>query len=72
MNTVKEYREKVGITQNELAIKVDRSVKTIQAIEQGIRRPGQDLTIKIFKTLKIPISKIENFLAEYHTNCSLK
>lgn len=70
MNMIKQYREKMSMTQAELADKSGKSIKTIQAIEQGIRRPGQDLTIKLFKILKIPISNIEFFLNQYTTKCS--
>lgn len=72
MNIIKDYRLKKGWTQKELAYKVDISINMIQAIEQYVRRPGLQLTMKLFKVLKIPITKIEFFLNEYTTNCELK
>ena len=69
MILIKEYREKLGLTQRELAQKVNKSLKMIQAIEQGKRKPGQMLTIKLFKVLKIPSSKLEFFLQQYTTKC---
>ena len=59
---IKEKREEVGLTQKELAEKVNKSLRTIQAIEQGRRKPGRVLTLKLFKILKIPISQIKIFL----------
>lgn len=67
MNLIKEKREHLNLTQKELAQKLNISIKTIQAIEQGRRRPGQLLTINLFKVLKIPISKLEIFLNQYTT-----
>lgn len=67
MNLIKEKREKCGITQKELAKKVNKSLRTIQAIEQGRRKPGQILTLKLFKILKIPISQLNFFLEQYTT-----
>ncbi len=67
MNLIKKYREEKGMTQKDLAVKANISLKTIQAIEQSRRKPGQMLTIKLFKILKIPITKLEFFLKEYTT-----
>ena len=67
MNLIKEKREQLGMTQKELARSVNKSVRTIQAIEQCRRKPGQILTINLFKILKIPISKLEIFLRQYTT-----
>lgn len=67
MNLIKEKRKEKGMTQKDLAKKANISVKTIQAIEQNRRKPGQMLTIKLFKLLKIPITKLEFFLSEYTT-----
>ena len=67
MNLIKEHREKEKMTQKELALKANVSIKTIQGIEQNRRRPGADLSIKLFKTLKIPMTKLEFFLSSYIT-----
>lgn len=67
MNLIKEKREQLNLTQKELAEKLEVSIKTIQAIEQGRRKPGLLLTINLFKLLKIPISKLEFFLKQYTT-----
>ena len=62
MNIIKQYRTKNNLTQKELADKAGVSVKTIQGIEQNIRKPGTKLMVKLFKILKIPLKNIENFL----------
>jgi transcriptional regulator with XRE-family HTH domain len=72
MNIIKQYRLKNNLTQKKLSEKVKISIHMIQAIEQNIRRPSMLLTIKLFKVLKIPITKIEFFLNEYTTICELR
>lgn len=67
MNLIKEKRLNKNMTQTELAVKVNCSLKMIQSIEQNIRKPSTVLLLKIFKELKIPISKIEFFLNSYTT-----
>lgn len=62
MNIIKEYRIKNDLTQRELADKAEVSVKTIQGIEQNIRKPGTKLMMRLFKILKIPLKNIEFFL----------
>lgn len=66
MNIIKEYRIKNDLTQKELADKAEVSVKTIQGIEQNIRKPGTKLMMRLFKILKIPLKNIEFFL-DFHT-----
>lgn len=70
MNLIKEKRNEKEMTQEELAVKVGCSLKTIQAIEQFRRKPSLSLTIKLFKALKISLTKIEFFLESYTTKCS--
>lgn len=66
-NIVSVARNKKKLTQQDLAIKCGVSVKTIQAIEYGLRRPGSILAIKIFSILDIPLDDLENFLLSYTT-----
>lgn len=33
---IKEYRQRLGISQEELAFKIDKSVKTLDRIEKGL------------------------------------
>lgn len=67
MNIIKEYRIKNDLTQRELADKAEVSVKTIQGIEQNIRKPGTKLMMRLFKILKIPLKNIEFFLDTHIT-----
>lgn len=67
MNIIKEYRIKNDLTQKELADKAEVSVKTIQGIEQNIRKPGTKLMMRLFKILKIPLKNIEFFLDAHIT-----
>ena len=64
MNIVKEYREKMGLTQKELANNVGISVKTVQSIEQNIRKPSTKLMVKLIEVLKIPLKSIKIFLSQ--------
>jgi len=70
MNFIKEKRIEKNITRKTLALRVNCSIKTIEAIEQFRRKPSLSLTIKLFKELQIPLNKIEFFLEQYTTKCS--
>jgi putative transcriptional regulator len=49
---IKEFRKKLKITQEELAIKADVTRQTINALEQGKYNPSLELAYKISKILK--------------------
>ena len=67
MNLIKEFREKQGMTQRQLANEANVSIRTIQGIEQNIRKPSTKLILKLFKILKIPLTRLEIFLSSYTT-----
>lgn len=67
MNIIKEYRLKNNMTQKELANQANISIKTVQSIEQNLRKPSTGLILKLFKLLKIPLNNIEIFLTSYTT-----
>jgi putative transcriptional regulator len=46
------YRNKIGITQEELAKKVEVTRQTINALEQGKYNPSLELAYRITKALK--------------------
>ncbi len=47
---IKESREKLGLTQMEFAVKLNVSIQTVQAWEQGIRNP-RPMAIDYIKSL---------------------
>lgn len=49
---IKEFRKKLGITQEELANAVDVTRQTIISLESGRYNPSLELAHKITKTLK--------------------
>ena len=53
--TVQEKREQTGITQEELAERLEVSVMTIQFIEQKRRFPSLPVLFSICKELDIPL-----------------
>ena len=57
-NDVQSLRMNVGITQEDLAVKVGVSRQTIIAIEKGNYTPSVMLALKIAKFFKSPVEKI--------------
>lgn len=57
INMVKA-REKVGLTQSALAVKVGAAQSTIARIELGESMPGADLGLKISEALELPLSDL--------------
>ena len=56
-NKIREYRQEMALTQEELAIKVGVSRQTIISIERYRYKPSLELGMKISKCLKV---KTEN------------
>jgi putative transcriptional regulator len=54
---IKEYRKKLGMTQDQLAAAVGVTRQTVNALEAGKYNPSLELAYKISKTLKV--KKIE-------------
>ena len=57
-NTVDKLRNEIGITQEELAEKVQVSRQTIIAIEKGNYTPSIVLALKISKFFDMPVEKV--------------
>lgn len=57
-NNVQRFREKAGVTQEELASAAGVSRQTIIAIERGNYTPSVLLALKIAKYFKIPLETI--------------
>ena len=55
---IKERRREVGFTRSQLAKKLDITYDYLKRIENGQRRPGLVLTVKISSILKIPLEKL--------------
>ncbi|MCC8088711.1 MAG: helix-turn-helix transcriptional regulator [Rikenellaceae bacterium] len=55
---LKEYRIKAGLTQDELADKVNVRRETIVRLEAAKYNPSLKLAIEISRVLKIPIEEI--------------
>lgn len=55
---IKQYREKVGLTQFQLAEKIGVSEFYISALETGRRNPGRKTLVKLANEMKIPIEAL--------------
>ena len=70
MKTLREFREAIGMTQEEMAINLLISKSFYEKIESGERKPGREL-IERFKT-KYPILDVNIFLNLENTKCIAK
>lgn len=57
-NEVSKYRTDMGVTQEDLASKVNVSRQTIIALEKGNYTPSILLALKIAGLFKMPVEKI--------------
>ena len=57
-NEVSNYRIEMGVTQEDLALKVNVSRQTIIALEKGNYTPSILLALKISGFFKVPVEKI--------------
>ena len=58
INEVSKYRTELGVTQEDLAAKVNVSRQTIIAMEKGNYTPSILLALKIAGFFKIPVEKV--------------
>ena len=61
---IKEYREKVGMKQFELAELVNVRRETIVCLENGKYNPSLKLTMDIAKALDIQVEELFSFIDE--------
>ena len=54
-NHLKEYRKKLGLTQEALAIKVQVSRKSINAVENGVYIPSTVLSLRMAEVLECSV-----------------
>lgn len=57
-NRIRENRERLGITQHELAEQSGVPRSTIAEIEEGIRTPGVDVAIKLADALGVRVEDL--------------
>ena len=62
VNSVKDFRKGINLTQEELASKASVSRQTIISIEKNKFVPGLDVAMKISKSLNTPIDKLFYFV----------
>lgn len=58
---VREYREKAGLTQEQLAERVKVARQTILFLEKGQYNPSLRLAFRISKVLGIPVKELFSF-----------
>jgi len=63
--TLKEFREKAGLTQEQLAEKVGVTRQTILFLEKAQYNPSLRLASKISKILGVPVAKLFSFDDEF-------
>jgi len=61
-NYLKEYRKKLGLTQDALAKKVQVSRKSINAVENGVYVPSTVLALRIAKVLECSVHDLFELL----------
>lgn len=59
--TLKEHREKAGLTQEQLAQEVKVARQTILFLEKGQYNPSLRLAFRISKALKVPLQELFSF-----------
>jgi transcriptional regulator with XRE-family HTH domain len=55
---VKHVRNKVGMTQEQLANKIDMHATYISDIERGVRNPSWDVIARIAEGMDVPVATI--------------
>lgn len=57
-NTLKEHRARLGLTQADLAERIDVSRKTINTVENGIFVPSTVLALRLARALGVPVETL--------------
>ena len=58
---LQQLRTEAGLTQEQLAAKIDLTIESISNIERGIHGPKFENLEKIAKVLKIPVKEMFEF-----------
>lgn len=62
---IKEYRKKNGLTQFQLAERIEVSEFYISALETGARNPGRKALIKLANEMNVPIDSLLDIETDY-------
>jgi len=57
-NRIKERRGELGLTQAELADRVDVTRKTVNTVENGVFTPSALLALKLAEALELPVAEL--------------
>ena len=66
-NNIKQFRVREGLTQEELAKKINTSRQMIGLIENSKTIPSVEIALELSKILKEPIERLLFFNDEMHT-----
>ncbi len=55
---IQTFRKQLGMTQEELAEKIDKTVETVSNIKRGLKLPGLLTLEEIRKALKVNLSEL--------------
>jgi putative transcriptional regulator len=58
VNSIKDRRTELGITQAELADRVGVTRKTVNTVENGVFTPSALLALKLSQALKVQVEKL--------------
>jgi putative transcriptional regulator len=58
VNSIKDRRTELGITQAELADRVGVTRKTVNTVENGVFTPSTLLALKLSQALNVPVEKL--------------
>ena len=58
LNSLKERRSELGLTQAELAERVGVTRKTVNTVENGVFVPSALLALKLAEALSVPVEKL--------------
>lgn len=68
---IKKYRKKKGISQEEMAVKLNVVRQTVSKWENGLSVPDADVLIRIAELLEVPVSQLLDIEGDINTNTDL-
>jgi putative transcriptional regulator len=64
LNSIREHRQRIGLTQADLAAQVGATRQTIIAVEAGKYAPSLELAFRIARALGVPFEIVWSFKPE--------